>query len=139
MIRNGQHYRDSIRDGRQVWINGERVPDVALHPMFKPLVDIRAHIYDMAHEAGHASVMTYCAPESGETCAIGTKLPLTQQDWHAKREAVNAVLDEIGGQRLRLLRQLENASFDDRLRLSGPAPPTPRRWCPGWARERERR
>jgi 4-hydroxyphenylacetate 3-monooxygenase len=97
MIRNGQHYRDSIRDGRQVWINGERVPDVALHPMFKPLVDIRAHIYDMAHEAGHASVMTYCAPESGETCAIGTKLPLTQQDWHGKREAVNAVLDEIGG------------------------------------------
>jgi 4-hydroxyphenylacetate 3-monooxygenase len=97
MIRNGQQYRDSIRDGRQVWINGERVPDVAVHPMFKPLVDIRARIYDMAHEAGHASVMTYRAADSGETCAIGTKLPFTQQDWYAKRDAVNAVLDEVGG------------------------------------------
>ena len=28
----------------------ERVADVTTHPMFKPLVDIRARIYDMAHE-----------------------------------------------------------------------------------------
>ena len=96
MIRNGQQYRDSIRDGRQVWVNGERVRDVASHTMFKPLVDIRARIYDMAHEAEHAPVMAYRA-ESGELCAIGAKLPLTQEDWHAKRAAVDAVLDDIGG------------------------------------------
>ena len=96
MIRNGQQYRDSIRDGRQVWINGERVRDVASHTMFKPLVDIRARIYDMAHEAEHAPVMAYRA-ESGEPCAIGAKLPLTQEDWHAKRAAVDTVLDDIGG------------------------------------------
>jgi 4-hydroxyphenylacetate 3-monooxygenase len=96
MIRNGQQYRDSIRDGRQVWINGERVRDVTTQAMFKPLVDIRARIYDMAHEAEYASIMAY-PDESGETCAVGTKLPLTQQDWHAKRNAVNAVLDEVGG------------------------------------------
>ena len=24
MIRTGEQYRDSIRDGREVWINGER-------------------------------------------------------------------------------------------------------------------
>src|ERR1700723_2556274 len=59
MIRTGQQYRDSIRDGRQVWINGERVPDVTTHAMFKPLVDIRARIYDMAHEAEHAPAMTW--------------------------------------------------------------------------------
>ena len=54
MIRTGDEYRESIRDGREVWINGERVDDVTAHPMFKPLVDIRARIYDMAHDAGHA-------------------------------------------------------------------------------------
>jgi aromatic ring hydroxylase len=36
MIRTGQQYRDSIRDGRQVWINGERVKDVSVHLMFRP-------------------------------------------------------------------------------------------------------
>jgi 4-hydroxyphenylacetate 3-monooxygenase len=96
MIRTGQQYRDSIRDGRQVWINGERVRDVSTHKMFKPLVDVRARIYDMAHEAEHAATMTY-RDESGDSCAVGTKLPLTPEDWQAKRDAVNAVLDEVGG------------------------------------------
>ena len=96
MIRTGEQYRDSIRDGRQVWINGERVRDVTTHPMFKPLVDVRARIHDMAHEARHAATMAY-QDETGEPCSVGTKLPLTSQDWHAKRDAVNAVLDEVGG------------------------------------------
>jgi aromatic ring hydroxylase len=32
MIRTGAQYRDSIRDGRQVYIGGERVKDVTTHP-----------------------------------------------------------------------------------------------------------
>jgi len=95
MIRTGEQYRDSIRDGREVWINGERVKDVTRHPMFKPAVDIRARIYDMQHEAATRDVMTY--EESGERFAIGNKLPRTQQDWHDKRRAVNTVLHDIGG------------------------------------------
>ena len=50
MIRTGEEYRESLRDGREVWINGERVDDVTAHPAFKPIVDVRARIYDMAHE-----------------------------------------------------------------------------------------
>ncbi len=96
MIRTGQQYRDSVRDGRQIWINGERVRDVTTHPMFKPLVDIRARIHDMAHEAAHAATMSYTAAD-GETNSVSTKLPLTPEDWHAKRTAVDAVLDEVGG------------------------------------------
>ena len=50
MIRSGDEYRASIRDGREVWMNGERITDVTAHPAFKPLVDARARIYDMAHD-----------------------------------------------------------------------------------------
>jgi 4-hydroxyphenylacetate 3-monooxygenase len=96
MIRTGEQYRDSIRDGRRVWINGERVADVTRHPMFQPLVDVRARIHDMAHETDHAATMTW-RDAAGGTYANGTKLPQTQADWHAKRAAVDAVLDEIGG------------------------------------------
>ena len=53
MIRTGDEYRASLRDGREVWIAGERVDDVTTHPMFRPLVDIRARIYDMAARPGH--------------------------------------------------------------------------------------
>lgn len=96
MIRTGQQYRDSLRDGRQIWINGERVQDVTTHPMFKPLVDIRARIYDMQHEERHRSAMTY-RDESGEDHAVGLKLPYSQDDWWAKRAATDAVLEEVGG------------------------------------------
>jgi 4-hydroxyphenylacetate 3-monooxygenase len=97
MIRTGEEYRESIRDGREVWINGERVPDVTVHPMFKPLVDVRARIYDMAHEDATRDVMSYVDPESGERNAVALKPPLTKEDWEAKRRAVNCVLDDVGG------------------------------------------
>lgn len=95
MIRTGNQYRDSIRDGRRVWINGERVKDVTAHPMFKPIVDIRARIYDMAHDAQYSSIMSY--EEGGERFAVGLKLPYTQQDWYDKRLATDTVLDEVKG------------------------------------------
>jgi 4-hydroxyphenylacetate 3-monooxygenase len=95
MIRTGDQYRDSIRDGREVWMNGERVKDVTRHPSFKPVIDIRARIYDMQHEAATRDVMTY--QEIGERFAIGNKLPRTQQDWHDKRKAVDTVMYEVGG------------------------------------------
>jgi 4-hydroxyphenylacetate 3-monooxygenase len=95
-LRTGEDYRESIRDGRAVWVNGERVRDVTAHPMFRPLVDIRARIYDMAHEQGTANVMSY-VDETGERNNIGYKLPFTQEDWHAKWRSIDAVMHEIGG------------------------------------------
>lgn len=95
MIRTGDEYRNSIRDGREVYINGERVDDVTTHPMFKPLVDIRARIYDMQHDPKTAPVMT--VQQDGETNAIGSALPRSQDDWWAKRRATDTVLEDIGG------------------------------------------
>ncbi|MGH6629364.1 MAG: 4-hydroxyphenylacetate 3-hydroxylase family protein, partial [Burkholderiales bacterium] len=97
MIRTGEQYRETLRDGRQVWINGEKVKDVTVHPAFKPIVDVRARIYDMAHEAKTKDLMSYVDKDSNEPCCIGYKLPHTQEDWQEKRRAVDAVMDDIGG------------------------------------------
>ncbi len=97
MIRTGDEYRESIRDGREVWIDGERVPDVTTHPAFKPIVDIRARIYDLAHDQATQERMSYLDAETGERCAVGSKLPVTKEDWHDKRLAVDTVLDDVGG------------------------------------------
>ena len=95
MIRTGEQYRESIRDDREVWMNGERIKDVTRHPMFKPAVDIRARIYDMAHDKATSDIMSY--EENGERFAIGNKLPRTQKDWQDKRVAVDTVMHDIGG------------------------------------------
>lgn len=97
MIRTGNEYRESIRDGRQVWIDGEKVEDVTTHPAFKPIIDVRAGIYDLAHEEDTRDVMTYVDTETGETCAIGSKPPMTKADWHQKRAGVEATLDMARG------------------------------------------
>ena len=97
MIRTGDEYRESIRDGREVCIGGERVDDVPTHPAFRPIVDVRARIYDMAHEPATRDLMSVVDQETGERCAIGAKLPISKDDWRAKRRAVDAVLDDIGG------------------------------------------
>ncbi len=97
MVRTGDEYRESLRDGREVWIDGESVADVPSHPMFRPLVDVRARIYDMQHDPATSETMTWRDGASGETCAIGLKLPLTREDWERKRRAVDAVMWDIGG------------------------------------------
>ena len=95
MIRTGAEYLENIRDDREIYMNGERVKDVTTHPMFKPIVDIRARIYDMAHDPATSDTMTY--EEDGEKFAVGLKLPHTQEDWAAKRKAVDTVMWDIGG------------------------------------------
>ena len=95
MIRTGAQYRESIRDRREVYINGERVNDITSHPMFKPLVDIRARIYDMQHDPATRDIMT--RQRDGELNAIGNMLPFTQQDWWDKRRATDTLLEHIGG------------------------------------------
>ena len=90
MIRTGEEYRKSLADGREVWIDGEQVGDVTTHPAFRPIVDVRARIYDLAHEPATAATMTYVDGETGETCATGGKPPAAKEDWYAKHAAVEA-------------------------------------------------
>lgn len=53
----GQEYLESLRDGRNVYINGERVKDVTTHPAFRNSARSVARLYDALHEPGHAEVL----------------------------------------------------------------------------------
>ena len=102
MLRTGDEYRESIRDGREIYMNGEKVEDVTTHPAFKPIVDARARIYDMAHEARYGDILSYEDPESGERNPMGFKPPHSIEDWQDKRRAVDAVMWDLGGVVLRV-------------------------------------
>jgi 4-hydroxyphenylacetate 3-monooxygenase len=95
MIRTGEDYRDSIKDGRDVWISGARVDNLCGHPQLKPIIDVRARIYDMQHASETQEAMTY--EDAGERFAIGLRLPFEKQDWQDKRDAVDLVTRDIGG------------------------------------------
>ena len=46
----GQEYIESLRDGREIWIYGERVKDVTTHPAFRNTVRMLARLYDALHD-----------------------------------------------------------------------------------------
>jgi len=54
----GAEYIDSLKDGRQVYINGERVGDVTAHPAFRNSVRSLARLYDALHDPETREALT---------------------------------------------------------------------------------
>ena len=93
MIRSGKEYRAGLRDGREIWIEGERLLDVTTHPAFKPVVDSKARMYDMAHEGPSAEVMRF---RDGDEFYSTLLRPPTEKDhWHEKWRAIDLYLKDI--------------------------------------------
>jgi hypothetical protein len=46
----GDEYIESIRDGREVYLYGDRVKDVTTHPAFRNSVRMTARLYDSVHD-----------------------------------------------------------------------------------------
>src|SRR5512139_3827820 len=46
----GQEYLESLRDGREIWLYGERVADVTTHPAFRNTARMVARLYDALHD-----------------------------------------------------------------------------------------
>src|SRR5712692_12082569 len=54
----GQEYLESLRDGREIWIYGERVKDVTTHPAFRNTARMIARLYDALHDPALQDVLT---------------------------------------------------------------------------------
>ncbi|RBM12364.1 Pyoverdin chromophore biosynthetic protein pvcC, partial [Prauserella sp. PE36] len=85
----GDEYIESIRDGREVFIYGDRVADVTTHPAFRNSVRMTARLYDALHDPDRQSVLT--APtdtgSSGFTHPF-FRTPHTSADLFADRDAI---------------------------------------------------
>lgn len=54
----GAEYLESLRDGREVYIYGERVKDVTTHPAFRNSARMIARLYDALHDPARKDVLT---------------------------------------------------------------------------------
>lgn len=54
----GQEYLQSLKDGREVWIYGERVRDVTTHPAFRNSAVSISKLYDALHDEQSKAVLT---------------------------------------------------------------------------------
>src|ERR1700752_1975911 len=60
----GAEYLESLRDQREVWIYGERVKDVTLHPAFRNQARMVARMYDALHRPDTKAKLT-CETDTG--------------------------------------------------------------------------
>lgn len=95
-LMTGDDYKRSLQDGREVWIDGERVSNVAEHPAFKPIVEAKARMYDINHDA-RLKETTTVRLEDGDVVCRAYKLPKRKEDLAGIRTYVETVLDELGG------------------------------------------
>ncbi|HZQ27996.1 MAG TPA: 4-hydroxyphenylacetate 3-hydroxylase N-terminal domain-containing protein [Acidimicrobiales bacterium] len=86
MTRTGAEYLESLRDGRHVVIDGERVDDVTTHPAFRRSVQSFARLYDLTHE--RPDVMTFPSPTTGRPVNRTYLIPRTQADLESRRQAM---------------------------------------------------
>ena len=54
----GAEYLESLRDGREVYIYGERVKDITTHPAFRNSARMIARLYDALHDPAKKDVLT---------------------------------------------------------------------------------
>ena len=87
-MKTGANHLQSLRDGREVYIRGERVADVTTHPAFRNAVRSASHLYDFQN--AHPDQMTFASPDTGERVSRCWQLPAGYPDLVTRREALAA-------------------------------------------------
>ena len=90
----GRQYLDSLDDGREVWIYGKRVKNVAEHPAFRNSARMIARLYDALHDPAQQAVLTAPTEWGGFTHRF-FRAPKTVAEQVASRDAI-AAFQRIG-------------------------------------------
>jgi 4-hydroxyphenylacetate 3-monooxygenase len=87
----GKEFLESLRDGREVWIYGERVEDVTTHPAFRNPARMLARLYDALHDPAAQATLT-CPTDTGSGGYTHRyfRAPTSADELVASRDAIAA-------------------------------------------------
>ena len=91
MLMTGREYLQSIRDGRVIYVGGERVADQTTHPAFAGGARTYAALFDMKSNPALRDVMTF--EERGERYNTYYLQPRTQEDLRRRNRAHRRITD----------------------------------------------
>ena len=85
----GREYLESLRDGREVYVYGERVKDVTTHPAFRNAARSIARLYDALHDDKTKDILT-CPTDTGSGGFTHRffRVAHSRQDVVAQRDAI---------------------------------------------------
>jgi 4-hydroxyphenylacetate 3-monooxygenase len=91
MLKRGADYIEGLRDGRVIYVGGERVDDVTTHPGFHNAVRSYARIYDARFEDQYRDVLSY--EENGERFATYFLQPRSREDLEKRTKSCEAIAE----------------------------------------------
>jgi 4-hydroxyphenylacetate 3-monooxygenase len=83
-----QEYFESLRDGREIWIYGERVKDVTTHPAFRNTVRMLGRLYDALHDERKDVLCAETDTGSGGYTHKFYKAPRSAEELVGSRDAI---------------------------------------------------
>lgn len=91
MLKRGEDYLDGLRDGRIVYVGGERVDDVTIHSGFRNAARSYARIYDARFEDAYRDILT--CEEGGDRYASYFLLPRTRADLEKRTRSCEVIAE----------------------------------------------
>ena len=90
MSKNGNEHIASLRDGRQIFIDGQLVKDHVCHPAFRSSIQSAAAMYDYQSSAENIRKMTFRSPATGKCVNRMWQLPTCFEELRERRAALEA-------------------------------------------------
>jgi 4-hydroxyphenylacetate 3-monooxygenase len=91
MIKTGFEHAQSVKDGRQVFINGEIAEDVSEHPAFRRTLQTVGGLFDFAARPENVELMTFeTSDASGSRANRIWQLPTSYEELVQRRRALEA-------------------------------------------------
>ena len=89
MLRTGKEYLEALRDGRRVYVGGERIDDVTAHKAFRNAARTFAALFDFKADAANAELMSFS--EGGERYAMYYLMPRSADDLLKRSKSHRAI------------------------------------------------
>jgi 4-hydroxyphenylacetate 3-monooxygenase oxygenase component len=96
-LRTAAGFLEALRDGREVWLEGERVKDVTAHPKLRGAALTIAELYALQHRPDLQDRLSFSLEGSGERIGYSHILPRTIDDLRRRREMISLWADWNGG------------------------------------------
>ncbi len=87
-LRTASGFLESLRDGREIWLGGERVVDVTAHPLLRGAALTIAALYALQHRPDLQDRLSLPIDESGERIGYSHIQPRTRDDLRRRREMI---------------------------------------------------
>src|SRR4030043_888547 len=89
-LRNGEQYLENLRDGREIYIHGERVEDITRHPSLRKAIDHGAIDYELDKRPELRGLLVTRSPKTGNEIRRYFELPRTVEDLLRRQELIEA-------------------------------------------------